>query len=238
MISCDCNIFVVIYLFVSESFLNIRIQLPRYVPPPGLDFGDCKGSNFQPLRIGPHTTTNERGSKIYEEKDVNTLSRRLMIDMPGLSSQYARVIAEDALNIDENFQVTYGFLINTGTSTLLQFKVVSTVMTNHKVSFKWLITRVKVTYTAQLQNIIHTPARRRINFLNRRRCSYQHINRGLTNSEVRIIHSHLTAIAKKIGSESSVFARMRVTNPIDGDTCSAWKPVVQLVMDRTCIKLP
>ena len=105
-------------MFVSESFLNIRIQLPRYAPPPGLDFGDCKGSNVQPLRIGPHTTTNERGSKIYEEKDVNTLSRRLMIDMPGLSSQYARVIAEDALNIDENFQVTYGFLINTGTSTL------------------------------------------------------------------------------------------------------------------------
>ena len=98
-------------MFVSESFLNIRIQLPRYAPPPGLDFGDCKGSNFQPLWIGPHTTTNERGSKIYEEKDVNTLSRRLMIDMPGW-------IAEDALNIDENFQVTYGFLINTGTSTL------------------------------------------------------------------------------------------------------------------------
>ena len=111
-------------------------------------------------------------------------------------------------------------------------------MTNHKVSFKWLITRVKVTYTAQIQNTIHSPARRRINFLNRRRCSYQHINRGLTNSEVRIIHSHLTAIAKKIGSESSVFARVRVTNPIDGDTCSAWKPVAQLVMDRTCIKLP
>ena len=158
--------------------------------------------------------------------------------MPGLSSQYARVIAEDALNIDENFQVTYGFLINTGTAALSQFKVVSTIMANHKVSFKWLITRVKVTYTAQIQNTIHSPARRRINFLNRRRCSYQHIDRGLTNSEVRTIHSHLTAIAKKVGSESSVFARVRVTNPTHGDTCSAWKPVVQLVIDRTCIQLP
>ena len=122
--------------------------------------------------MGQPKTTNQRGNKVYQEKDVNTLARRLITDMPGLSSNYARVMADDALNIEENYQVTYSFKVNTGTATLSTFKVVSTIMADERVSFRWLIIRVSLTYKAQIQNTIHSPARRRINFLNRRRCSY------------------------------------------------------------------
>ena len=77
--------------------------------------------------MGQPKTTNQRGNKVYQEKDVNTLARRLITDMPGLSSNYARVMADDALNIEENYQVTYSFKVNTGTATLSTFKVVSTL---------------------------------------------------------------------------------------------------------------
>lgn len=222
---------------ISRAFISITIPIPR-VTLPKIDVGDCKGSKVQPLHMGQPKTTNQRGNKVYQEKDVNTLARRLITDMPGLSSNYARVMADDALNIEENYQVTYSFKVNTGTATLSTFKVVSTIMADERVSFRWLIIRVSLTYKAQIQNTIHSPARRRINFLNRRRCSYQHINRGLTSSEVQRIHSTLTAVAKKVGASSSVFAKVRVSNPNQTDTCSAWKPVLQLPMDRVCIKLP
>ena len=111
---------------ISRAFISITIPIPR-VTLPKIDVGDCKGSKVQPLQMGQPKTTNQRGNKVYQEKDVNTLARRLITDMPGLSSNYARVMADDALNIEENYQVTYSFKVNTGTATLSTFKVVSTL---------------------------------------------------------------------------------------------------------------
>lgn len=192
-----------------------------------------------PLRIGKPITKTYHGNKVYTEGNVNTLARRLVTDIPGLQLNYATIMAEDALNIEQNFEITYSFSISIGTAKLSQFKIISAIIGKNKVNINWQILEASVTYIAQ-RDISVKRSKRRWLRRGRRRCSRQIHPRGITKTEIQRIHGTLTAVMNQIDSKSKAFGFKRVqnvaaeSNKIVPASCPAWKPSINVHMDRSC----
>ena len=172
---------------------------------------------------------------------MNTLARRLVTDIPGLQLNYAKIIAEDALNIEQNYEITYSFSISIGTAKLSQFKIISAIVGKNKVNINWQILEASVTYIAQ-RDISVKRSKRRWFRRGRRRCSRQIHPRGITKAEIQSIHGTLTAVMNQIDSKSKAFGLKRVlkvaaqTSKIVPASCPAWKPSINVHMDRSCFK--
>ena len=150
-------------------------------------------------------------------------------------------MADDALNIEENYVITYTFAVNAGTAKMSQFKVVSTILAGKKVDMKWEIFQVTVNYKAERDITVHARRRRFIGG-GRRRCTTTRQSRGVTSAEVAKIQATLTAVINKVGSKTlKTFVRAKTQILQRGQTilpkaCPAWKMVVQVPIQRVCYK--
>lgn len=206
-------------------------------------FAGCSGSTKLPLSIGTPKTQVSTGRKSYNDKTVEALRRHLMADIPGLDSNYARVMAEDAFYIDENYVIQYLFKFFAGDALLSQFQVQSTTLHNNQINLKWSKLKASVSYTAQTEVIVHARRRRRWIGGGRRRCAKQFVSRGVTNSDISKLHSTLTSYIQRVGqkSRSTTFVQGRVSDlkqlSSSKGSCPTWKPIVNLKLDRTCLRL-
>ena len=151
-------------------------------------------------------------------------------------------MADDALNIEENYVITYTFAVNAGTAKMSQFKVVSTILAGKKVDMKWEIFQVTVNYKAERDITVHARRRRRFIGGGRRRCATARQPRGVTSAEVAKIQSTLTAVINKVDIKTlKTFVRAKMQILQRGQTilskaCPAWKIMVLVPIQRVCYK--
>ena len=202
----------------------------------------CGGTRDVPIQIGAPTSNVKKGGKVYSAVTVAALARQLVTDIEGLTINYAQAMADDALNIEENYVITYTFAANAGTAKMSQFKVVSTILAGKKVDMTWEIFQVTVNYKAERDIIVHARRRRRFVGGGRRRCATTRQSRGVTSAEVAKIQATLTAVINKVGSKTlKTFVRAKTQILQRGQiillkVCPAWKIVVQVSIQRVCYK--
>lgn len=202
----------------------------------------CSGQVDLPLQMSQPSTHVRTGAKTYAETNINALARHLVTDIPGLSMDYARIMAEDALYIEENYEITYSFFISSGTARLSQFKIISTTLGNKQVNINWNILKATLTYTAHKDITIHrNRRRRRWLFGGRRRCTRQKRPRGVKKFEIARMQSSLTSVLNRVGQKPQLFVLKRThggsrKTKVSTGKCLAWKPVINLKINRMCMK--
>ena len=200
----------------------------------------CGGTRDLPLHVGKPVTKSEKNEKIYFATSAPSLARRLVTDMQGLTIKHATIMAEDAINIEENRVIEYTFTIKGNNAMLYHFKVISTIVAKNQIHIKWEKLTASVTFSAQKDITVHARRRRRWIGGGRRRCATERHNRGITAGEIAKIQGILTAVIKTVSAKSaSTFVHGR-THVIGHsklpDTCPAWKPIVSLHITRVCYK--
>lgn len=202
----------------------------------------CSGQHDLPIRINNPTTRILQGKKSFKAPDVNSLAHQLMLEIPTLTITYAKVLAEDAFNIEENMEITYRFIIAKGTAELNQFKISSTTLGNNQVNVEWHIMKAKATFVAQ-RNVKIQRNRRRRRWIGggRRRCTWKKVPRGITKSDIQKIQGTLHSTMNRVSATkfSTVFVKERIINmqsKTSTNTCRAWKRVFTFSLVRGCSK--
>lgn len=139
------------------------------------------------------------GAKDYNASSANALANQLKLDIVGLSLEYCKKIAEDALNSEENGEITYNFCCSQNFAILDYFEITTNTKAYNNVNVTWKAVESSVTFTAQRK--ICTTKKKVTRFLgivlDVSRSQHTHLeNRGLTTEEIGIIQAELTKHAK------------------------------------------
>ncbi|XP_057297082.1 uncharacterized protein LOC130625979 [Hydractinia symbiolongicarpus] len=158
------------------------------------------------VSVSPITTNMTVGAKDYNASSTIALADQLKLDIVGLSLEYCKKIAEDALNSEKNEEITYNFCCRQNFAMLYYFEITTSTKAYNKVNVTWKAVEASVTFPAQGK--ICTTKEKVTRFLgivlDVSRSQHKHLeNRGLTTEEIGIIQAELTKHAKSAANRNT-----------------------------------